>query len=527
MTMKSDHRLLPNEVSAEVEIVEIPITKVSVSEDRAEILRTAHVSWKKGRHALFVTNITIFAYDESLRSSLQGAAAPTIGNSRLLRWYVAPQSDHSQKEQIFLEKLDSLSNQFYTMIDSDTLAKHQANALHKAFAAAGESILRQICHHNAQPEVYQERINHLFDRYAELLQKSKDWRFSFRDLIEEIQILVREADEDPGVIRKLAGVLLNYEAQEAGEGLLKISYEVPCAQWRPLHEAHLGETTAQGEKVTLITHGVVWQNAGEDWKDVELTLSTARPSLGLEMQLPKQDFLKLRPKTEEERRQVRVALRDQLIQDTGLSEEQSPAVPDDGGQTQIYSPQGKVTIPADGRPYFVELSRLESDCSSSLVASPELSDRVFLRSELKAQNKPLLAGQIKLYRQGGYVGQGFLNFVGPAEPFHLYWGSEDFIQLVRWLDEHAEKGGMLTKPKKFFTVNVLARNLKNETVKFLLQERIPVSELEQVVINIDQLPRNVKPDKDGFVKVEVSLQPQSEQKFVFKYHYVMDKNVVM
>lgn len=520
-------KMLPEALPDGVQIISAPIEAVCISEDRAEIRRTADISLLKGQGTVFVDDITVFAHDPSLSVLVDSPVAPEIGNARIIRYYVAPGGDYRLKEQALLKKLDALAEQYQGMLDERKIDRHKAAALQKALRESREGIVREIVHCKEEDEGYKTRLEQLLSRFSGLLDNDLRWHLTFRDLIEKIEILVREAQEDPGLIGKRAGILIRYASFQAGEGQLTIRYEVPCAQWRPFHEAHLLQKRADSEKVLLITHGAVWQNTGEDWHDAKITLSTARPSLGLELPLPVEDFLKVREKTKEERKQIRVAIRDEVIKDTGLTGDYGPGVPDDDGQTQNYTAPARVTIPADGQPYMVELHRFESKSKSSLMAAPELSDRVFLRSQLEASNRPILSGPVELYRNGGFLGKGFIDFVGPAEPFYLYWGSEDFVQLVRWVDTDTDKGKVITKSKQIYTVNLLIRNINNEPVDFTLIERIPVSELEQVQVKIFQLPNNAKPDKDGFVRSTVNVPPLSEEKLIFKYSLVIDKNVVM
>jgi len=72
-------------------------------------------------------------------------------------------------------------------------------------------------------------------------------------------------------------VTVRLSVAAAGRLDLTLSYIVPGASWTPAYDARV--TTAD-RTVELGYFGVVRQNTGEDWRDVALTLSTARPALG-------------------------------------------------------------------------------------------------------------------------------------------------------------------------------------------------------------------------------------------------------
>src|SRR5262249_9151625 len=60
-----------------------------------------------------------------------------------------------------------------------------------------------------------------------------------------------------------------------GDFTLDLSYVLPGASWTPQYDVRVG---AEARQVTLTYQGLVSQSTGEDWTQVDLTLSTARPS---------------------------------------------------------------------------------------------------------------------------------------------------------------------------------------------------------------------------------------------------------
>ena len=84
---------------------------------------------------------------------------------------------------------------------------------------------------------------------------------------------------------------------------LRVTYLVPCAVWRPAYRATLKQVEG-GEAVTVECEAVVWQRTEEDWKDVEMAFSTARPTLGASPPRLVEDRLYLRDKTQQEKQVV-------------------------------------------------------------------------------------------------------------------------------------------------------------------------------------------------------------------------------
>ena len=59
--------------------------------------------------------------------------------------------------------------------------------------------------------------------------------------------------------------------------------------------------------MTVEAEAVVWQRTGEDWKDVRLAFSTARPTLGTTPPRLAEDVLFTRAKQEQEKRAAKKA----------------------------------------------------------------------------------------------------------------------------------------------------------------------------------------------------------------------------
>ena len=133
---------------------------------------------------------------------------------------------------------------------------------------------------------------------------------------------------------------LTVDATSAGRATFKVGYLVPCAVWRPAYRAILGRDKEGKEQVRLECEAVVWQRTGEDWVDVALSFSTARPTLGATPPVLEDDRLSLRDKQEHEKRTVEVSLREETIQATGdVGGQARPDMPglDDGGEVQVLA----------------------------------------------------------------------------------------------------------------------------------------------------------------------------------------------
>ena len=97
------------------------------------------------------------------------------------------------------------------------------------------------------------------------------------ELAQQLDALQRElATLTQGRSRQETAILVELEAREAGPFRLQVTYRVSGATWQPVYEAR---ASTGEETVELVSYGLVRQQTGEEWADVALTLSTAKPAL--------------------------------------------------------------------------------------------------------------------------------------------------------------------------------------------------------------------------------------------------------
>ncbi len=317
----------------------------------------------------------------------------------------------------------------------------------------------------------------------------------------------------------MAYISIDLEAAQGEEIELAIDYVVPNAMWRPSHTARLKDDT-----LVFTTQAALWQNTGEDWKDATLRFSTARASLGTEPPLLTDDLLSA--KRREDQDKIILEEREVQVQTTGSagsklvsSSLHLPGV-DDGGEVRNLLAQGSYCVPSDGQPHFVPLFSFEAPAETNLVSMPELSHSTYLKSlQHNLSTHPILAGPVELLRQSGPVGFTQILFVAPGEAFALSFGPQYEIQLQRRshvLEPVVDPVDKWTREAT--TLAMFVSNLSSEAQTLQVTERIPVSEVEHVRINILDAPekttRMPRLDENGFCHWTVTLEPHSQQSWI-------------
>ncbi len=489
-------------------VVDAPIAKVTVLEDRAVVTRVFAVPAGSGQVRLVVPQVSPLLVDKSLRAVVRGGEVAETGG----------RSADGSEEATAVRVLDVRCIRAVAPWRGGGAEETTINHAHarEVLAAAAAARLALEKARIAAAAARDDLTAHAELRRAELTQLAAaagrgetgagdsveiERELAARD--EEARALVaritaadegvtdreealRDAEAEAAQAGKRAGVEsahLEIDCLPRGGGELALEYMVPAAAWRPFHRAHLDDQQLRWEQGACI-----WQRTGEDWEGVELALSAERASLGVEVPELDDDLLDVRHKPSH----VQVQSREQEIEHVGLGEASRPAGEpqvmgiDDGGLGLTLVPTGRCTVRSDGRPHRIFLESFESEAELALLAIPLRSPLCHVRARFDNRARtPILSGPVDLVRRSGFIGRTDIDFISAGERAELGFGSEAEVRVHREQHEEQEEssllGGWTSK-----TVRVVIRlsNLGTTARQVLVRDRVPVSEIEQVVINV-------------------------------------------
>jgi uncharacterized protein (TIGR02231 family) len=516
--------------------------RVTLFEDRAEVTRAAHVKLEKGSAWVAVGGVSAFVDERSVQARLApngDAAAGVKVLAARVRWRA-----HLEKE-LGREEIEALEEAARGAVKRVTDARQASDRAERALARASGLRDAWIAGVSAVPRRtreaealagWREGLRAIEKATAEALAQAaaaREARVRAEDDAARTEArLALGTREKP---RFEAVIEVELHADAASEAAIEVTYRVPCALWRPEHLIRLaGPTPPQGKEAPLeiVTTATAWQRTGEVWEDVEVRFSTARPARAASPPLLEDDVLTARRKTDEERRRIEVSLREQSVQVAGLDRgtravDEMPGV-DDGGEPILLAPKGKVSIASDGQPFRVEVGRAAVDAKIERVLFPELAEVAHLRATATlSKGGPLLAGPVRVARGQSLVGRAKIDFVGKGEPFEIGLGVDDGVRVRREKTEERDTTAVIGTQKIRRKVQVFLSNLGNEPKKVLVTERVPVSEIEDVLVTLTELGGFTLEGKDGFLKREVELGPHETAELGWGYEIRAAAKVVL
>ena len=346
--------------------------------------------------------------------------------------------------------------------------------------------------------------------------------------------------------------IVTVEAAESGPVDLQVSYLIPGAGWQPQYDAYADPDT---QKVELTYYGVVRQTTGENWDDVALTLSSARPSMAA--RLPELaawtiDFetivmagnLKLGSAQAANQQQLLgsssvvnngiqvTAGATSAIVSGGAVTMTAPSAPAEAdlqvaevrslGPAATFVVPAKASIPSDNQPHRSAISVQTLKGEWTYVTTPKLVPSAFLKTRVtNTSGGPLLGGDINAFLGNNFIGKSNIGLVAANATFDLFLGVDENIKVTRTEGVKKEEiGGILSRLrlyKRSFTIEV--QNFKETEASFKLRDQLPVSKNGKIAVVVNQAqPAFTSRDEDtGEVTWEFKLKPNEKQKLTVEY----------
>ncbi|WP_271251891.1 mucoidy inhibitor MuiA family protein [Pseudanabaena sp. Chao 1811] len=509
--------------STEIQTLDLdaPVTTVTLLEDRAQVQRIGKAQLTAGLWRVTVDRVAPVISDKSLRAQFTGVFNARVNDVRVRRRILIKESDRTGLIEDLKKEWRSQYDQYQILTEDRQYLEEQFEQIGMILARALQELPIDAAWGQVDPMAWRSQLQPIFQRLRDIRSEILNTYHAQTQLQDAIARLVKriQSEASPDTIY-IARVEADLVIAQTGEYELAFDYIVPNALWRPYHQAQL--QMGDNSQLTFRTDGCVWQNTGEDWLNVDLVFSTARASLGTEPPLLADDLLNIREKS----KKIAVEMRDQTVKTTGLGAGARasdtvdlPSV-DDGGEVRSIRATRKANIPSNGRPYRVPLFQFQSSAKIGHILMPELALQVVLKSEqTNNSNLPILAGPVDLVRSTEYVGRTTISFIAPQEKFALGWGTDAMMRVQRTTSQKRDKNHLTQWNTITNSINIFLSNIGDEVRKIAMTERVPVSELEKVKVEVvqDETSDRLQPDANGFCNWHLQLPPYSQAKVTLVY----------
>ena len=189
----------------------------------------------------------------------------------------------------------------------------------------------------------------------------------------------------------------------------------------------------------------------------------------------------------------------------------------------IYAIAGRVTVPETGETKRVQIDEMDLDPALAVRAVPKRDQKAYLYARITVgRGTPLLPGQVSLFRDTTFVGNGHLPLLAPGEEHELGFGIDDAIR-VRYAIAEEKRGetGIITSSKTDSRgYRIMVKNLHERAIPLTVLDQIPVSQNADIKVELTGKTapsRRDVDDKRGVLAWDMTLGPDEERVIEFGY----------
>jgi len=522
--------------------IESKITQVTVYPADALVTRASTLKLNPGELKVTFPNIIPEVDENSLRVSGNGNAEVKILGAQVKREFLE-EAPAERAKQIRVE-IQSLGDEIRKLEDAKNILSQEKEFLDSIKLFSGSQLPKDLVTKMPQAKELEDILKFLDDKLKDNFSRVIDADLKIREIQKKIDVLNRELAQVSGPNKKMKrSIVVDLEILKSGSFNLDISYLVRGASWQPIYDAR---ANFEKSEVEFISRGLIRQNTGEDWQDVEISLSTAKPAIGGSLPYVEPWFIRPYQPLRLEEKEVKgrfghfksapVSASQFQAYDKmevsgvagGPQEGISPyAQAEEKGVAIVYKLPRKADIKSDGSEHKLPISSQILKAAFEYSAYPRIAPYAYLGSRVtNAKDLQLLAGRVNIFLDGDFVGSSAINNIGPQEEFDVYLGVDENVKVKR---EEIEKkvddvliAGIPSPTRKVtYKYKLSLENYKNKKSKVLLFEAIPVSQDERIKVNVSNVSLAPKEkdwkDRKGVWRWELELEPKQKQEIFYTY----------
>lgn len=316
------------------------------------------------------------------------------------------------------------------------------------------------------------------------------------------------------------------------ETSIELSYLVTGATWQPSYNIR---TATDGATVDIEYDAQLMQRSGEDWDRVDLTLSTAQPTVAANPPALDPRYVDVQVSQPSSPRDLMVSPESDTSRPRRSNATFSEGVDLPARETQVSGEGPAVTYHLP-RPVTLKtnirkqqrsrITTIQSRGEFIHVARPILTEAVYIRGALTNNSSfLLLPGPASIFVGQDYVGPTQLATVPPDGTFEMYFGIDQSIKATRQLiTKKTTKTGLLgggLKTSYHYRIEIVNGTGKGITLE--LWDRYPVSRSDQITVDLVSLSHPLAADAEyleeqkplGLLKWDLAIPPAAGNNAAF------------
>jgi uncharacterized protein (TIGR02231 family) len=537
------------------QVVSSNIDEVKLYLTAGQMTHNQSVDLKSGRNKLIFSGISAYADPQSIQFVCNG-------DYRLVS--VSTEMDFLAAEQfnprisVLKDSLEVLKDEEQNIMDVlDSYLAEQA-VLNTNRDLGGNNENLTVASIREAAEFYRKRTLEI-NREITKLKKQKRKIASY---IEDTRFQLVELNYDENQRSNQVIVLL--DTDKASNTSTTLKYLVSDCGWAATYDL---SATDLSQKINLKYKAQVYNNTGNDWSDVKLTLSTADPNLSAShpelspwylnysydvnkggYYAPKSINNEYRQQAISEINMANARAYDNYYiaeedkertstrwdnNDFTLRQEQT--VGNQSAQmvnieiselTTEFDIESEFSCPSDAKPYLVDVKDIDLAATFSHVTVPKLDRAAFLLAHIVDwQELELVPGPTHVYFGGRYVGISHIDTRNVSDTLSLSFGRDDKVMVMRKLKKEMSIKRVIGSTKKeSYLYEIAVRNNRSVPINIKIYDQIPISQSNDINVYVDELSEGVQDELTGEVVWDLNIASDAVQGKEIGYTVKYPKN---
>lgn len=476
--------LLTNKLASE-------IYQVLVYQQQARITRIVNTSVVKGSQQLVLTGIPNSIDTSTIQ--VKGKGDFTILGIRYEQRNLE-KNQYPAKLKDLENAVDSIEDKLLEIEDKLYLIKQEEDFLknNKKIGGVNETI---------SVEQMREMSNFMNQVFSQLISNRQKANKVKKQLEEDKVILSREFEERLELnSRSNTEILLDVDANSESEAIFTIEYIVKNAGWYADYDVRANSNT---EDLKISYKANVYQNTGEVWDAIKLTVSSGNPSLNNTKPVLTPWYIYAeRPEPASPKMMKKSVLRSSAPQKERMMESMDELEIDEieisvGGSVQShetaininYEIDASYNIPANGEPVAIGLLKFDPKSEFAYSAIPKIDHCAFLTAKvLDWDSSNLLSGNMNIYLDDAFVGKSYLNTKTTDQDIIVSLGRDERIQTTREQLKHVKSDASFigNKKKEQFNFQIKIKNSTQKKISVLIEDNLPVSKDSDINVKVGE-----------------------------------------
>lgn len=358
-------------------------------------------------------------------------------------------------------------------------------------------------------------------------------------LLERIAVLKKQLEEFRSSNRQpVYEVIAVLSANNSRNEKISLGYYANGAAWQPYYDIRVSDVVSP---ITLQYKAEVRNNTGENWDNVNLSLSTGNPNLSGYAPTLRPTYLIF----QQENRMQEVAIiekrkaeqNDEKLKNTGiayyldgvrLTNNKIEAI--DQTTTVEFPIATPVNVAANNQAQLLDISSHQVSGLFEHVSIPKLDPTAYLRAKVTGwEELNLLSGYANIFFEESFIGKTFINPELTVDTLFLSLGRDNRITVSREkLKNFTNKNLIGSKIRQQQVYEISVRNNKKETINIEIQDQIPLSTIKDIEVEEVEVSGGVWDKESGKVSWKKSITPGETIKIRISLtiRYPKDKVVV-